>query len=94
MKRESALVIEKMKMKESTGLDRVGGNVGVTRGMVRNQKDETFCSQGGANPKRKTNLEGECSVGSCPAKRAKSSEFSDIKSFWSKIAASKQAPDK
>ena len=92
MKRESALVIEKMK-KGSTGLDRVGGNVGVTRRMVRKQKDETFCSQGGATPKRKTNLEGECSVGSSPAKRAKSSEFSEIKLFWSKLTASKQAPD-
>ena len=91
MKRESALVIEKMMKKGSTGLGRVGGNVGV----VGDQNDdEPVCSQGGATPKRKTNFEGECSMSLSPAKRAKSSEFSDIKSFWSKIAASKQAPDK
>ena len=70
-----------MKKKESTGLDRVEGNVGVTRGVVRDQNDEPFCSQWGATPKRKTNLEGECSTSSSPAKRAKSSEISEINFF-------------
>ena len=93
MKRESTLVIEKMKNR-TTGLDRVGGNVGVMRGLVEDQNDEAICSQGGATPKRKTNFEGECSTSSSPAKRAKNQEFSEIKSFWAKIAASQQAPDK
>ena len=63
------------------GLDRAGGS-----GVVRYQNDEAVCTQGGPLQKEKKNFEWECSMSFSPAKKAKSSEFNDLKSFWSKLA--------